>query len=171
VANLRAFAREPASLDRRWRTLIGDAVAAGAIDDQIDAGVLRHVLRCTMLQVGIMVWERGAPAGDPGPSRTATSIIFDGLAEARLQERRGMILDVARSQFAQRGPEATTMRDIADVAGIPAGNLYRYFASKDAMVTEVLSEFSDRLLEAYRDVLRAASSVAETLEAICWLLD
>ena len=230
LANLRAFARdiaevshrhraalqlswyeaaptassEPGRLDRRWRTLIGDAVAAGAIDDKIDAGVLRHVLRCTMLQVGIMVWDRGAPAGGPrAVADCATAIIFDGLAavrprlsgpgvagksaaeravaeararwnregEARLRERRGMILDVARSQFAQRGPEATTMRDIADVVGIPAGNLYRYFASKDAMVTEILSEFSDRLLEAYRDVLGAGSSVVETLEAICWLLD
>ena len=46
-----------------------------------------------------------------------------------------MILDVARDQFAQLGFEATTMRDIADAAGIPAGNLYRYFNSKDAMVT------------------------------------
>jgi AcrR family transcriptional regulator len=63
------------------------------------------------------------------------------------------------------------MRDIAHVAGIPAGNLYRYFTSKDAMVTEVLSEFSDQMLDAYRDVLGAGSSVVETLEAICWLLD
>ena len=196
---------EPASHDRRWRTLISAAVAAGAIGDRIDATVLRHVLRSTMLQVGVMVWERGAPAGGPrAVADCATSIIFDGLAakrpgasgqsqaedpdaaaravaaararwnsegEDRLRQRRGMILDVARSQFAQRGPEATTMRDIADVAGIPAGNLYRYFPSKDAMVTAVLSEFSDRLLDAYTDVLGAGSPVVETLEAICWLLD
>lgn len=196
---------EPASLDRRWRTLIDAAVAAGAVDAAIDTRVLRHVLRSTMLQVGVMVWERGAPAGGPrAVADCATSIVFDGLAakrpgacgrpgaagepaaaravaeararwnreaEGRLRERRGMILDVARTQFAQRGPEATTMRDIADVAGIPAGNLYRYFPSKDAMVTEVLSEFSDRLLDAYRDVLGAGSPVVETLEAICWLLD
>lgn len=200
---------EPASLDRRWRTLIGAAVAAGAIDARVDTRVLRHVLRCTMLQVGVMVFERGAPSGGPrAVADCATSIIFDGLAakrpgvsgqagpagkpaaaraaahavaeararwnreaEARLRERRGTILDVARDLFAQRGPEATTMRDIADVAGIPAGNLYRYFESKDAMVAEILAEFSDRLLDAYTGVLGAGSPAVETLEAICWLLD
>jgi AcrR family transcriptional regulator len=40
-------------------------------------------------------------------------------------QRRGQVLDAARSQFALRGFEATTMRDIADAAGITASNLYR----------------------------------------------
>jgi hypothetical protein len=41
------------------------------------------------------------------------------------------------------------------------------------MISAILSEFSDRLLEAYQEVL-AASGVrrsAQSLEAICWLLD
>jgi AcrR family transcriptional regulator len=92
-------------------------------------------------------------------------------ARSRLRERPGMILDVARAEFAQRGFEATTMRDIADAAGLSAGNLYRYFESKDAMVTAILSEFSDRLLAAYREVLAVGTQAVESLEAICWLLD
>jgi AcrR family transcriptional regulator len=189
---------EPASLDRRWRELI--SAAAGVLDDGVDTRVLRHVLRATTLQVGVMKWERGAPPGGPrAVADCTTSIVFDGLASpaalvglsesaatrvvgaARARwageaadgrrERRGMILDTARTLFARRGFEATTMRDIADAAGIQAGNLYRYFPSKDAMAAEILSGFSDRLTGAYTEVLDAGARVAETLEAICWLLD
>jgi AcrR family transcriptional regulator len=203
---------QPASLDRHWRMLISAAVGAGAIDPDLDTRVLRHVLRATTLQVGVMTWERGAPAGGPqAVADCATSILFDGLAApppgspgpalsnrsappetgesvaARVvgaartrwadeaadgrRQRRGMILDTARTLFARRGFEATTVRDIADGAGLQAGNLYRYFPSKDAMAAEILSGFSDRLLDAYQEVLDAGASAAETLEALCWLLD
>lgn len=92
-------------------------------------------------------------------------------ARARQQDRRGVIFNAARAQFALRGFEATTMRDIADAAGLPAGNIYRYFESKDAMVSEILSEFSDRLLDAYQAVLAVGAPAAESLDALCWLLD
>jgi AcrR family transcriptional regulator len=209
-ASLKTVVRaQPASLDRHWRTLISAASAAGAIDGRIDTRVLRHVLRDTTLQVGIMVWEHGAPAGGPrAVADCLTSVIFDGLAaapspgkppspgdgpgegksaaarvvarareqwtaaaEAGRRERGGMILDTARTLFARHGFEATTMRDIAEEAGLQAGNLYRYFPSKDAMVSQILSGFSDRLLAAYTEVLDAGSPVTQTLEAICWLLD
>jgi AcrR family transcriptional regulator len=206
---LKAVVRaQPASLDGRWRDLIGAAAAAGVIDEQVDPRILRHVLRETMPKAGVMVWERGAPDGGPAAfADCVTSVIFDGLAalesvppregaspeaggkspairavsEARAQwtveaeqrqgERPGLILDVARAEFAQHGFEATTVRDIADAAGLSPGNLYRYFESKDAMVTTILSEFSDRLLAAYTEVLAAGAGAVESVEAICWLLD
>jgi AcrR family transcriptional regulator len=206
---LRAVVRaQPASLDGRWRDLIGVAAAAGAIDEEADPRILRHVLRETMPKAGVMVWERGAPDGGPAAfAGCVTSVIFDGLvaprsvqpravsspdpggkspairavseararwaaeAEQRQRERQGLILDVARAEFAQRGLEATTVRDIADAAGLSPGNLYRYFESKDAMVTTILSEFSDRLLAAYTQVLAAGAGAVESVEAICWLLD
>jgi AcrR family transcriptional regulator len=117
-----------------------------------------------------------APPESHGKSRaigvvTEARAQWTAQARARLRERPGMILDVARTQFAQRGFEATTMRDIADAAGLSAGNLYRYFESKDAMVTAILSEFSDRLLDAYQEVLAVGAPAVESLEAICWLLD
>jgi AcrR family transcriptional regulator len=210
-ASLKTVVRaQPASLDRHWRTLISAASSAGAIDGRIDTRVLRHVLRDTTLQVGIMVWERGAPAGGPrAVADCLTSIIFDGLAaapalgkgtpgngtletagksaaarvvtrareqwtaaaDAGRRERGGLILDTARTLFARHGFEATTMRDIAEEAGLQAGNLYRYFPSKDAMVSQILSGLSDRLTSAYTEVLEAGSPVTQTLEAICWLLD
>jgi AcrR family transcriptional regulator len=186
---------EPPSLDRRWRSLISAASAAGALKDGVDPRILRHVLHQTTVQ---QTGEWGI-AAEPGAfADCITTLLFDGLAvsaparqetskatqvvaDARARwaadaaqgrrERRGQVLDVARSQFALRGFEATTMRDIADAAGLTASNLYRYFRSKDSMIREILGHFSDRLLEAYRDVIRAGSSVTETLDAILWLLD
>ena len=43
--------------------------------------------------------------------------------------------------FAERGLRATTVRDIADSAGILSGSLYHHFSSKEEMVDEVLREF------------------------------
>jgi AcrR family transcriptional regulator len=62
------------------------------------------------------------------------------------------------------------MRNIADAAGITAGNLYRYVESKDSLIAEVLGAFSDRLTDAYHEVLSAGSTAAQALDAIVWLL-
>jgi AcrR family transcriptional regulator len=101
-------------------------------------------------------------------NETARQWAFD--ARERMAGRRGAVLAAARDQFALRGFESTTMRDIADTAGLTASNLYRYFKSKESMITEILGDFSDRLLTAYQAVLDSGSSVIETLDALMWLL-
>ena len=63
---------------------------------------------------------------------------------------REMILKAARGKFARKGFLKTSMRDIADAAGMGVGNVYNYFAGKDelfqAVVRPVTDEFK-RLLE------------------------
>ena len=49
-------------------------------------------------------------------------------------DRRGRILDAAERCFVRAGFHRTTIQDIAAEARMSAGNLYRYFPSKDAMV-------------------------------------
>ena len=44
------------------------------------------------------------------------------------------ILDAAESCFASSGFHSTTMQDICKAAGISAGALYVYFASKEALI-------------------------------------
>ena len=51
--------------------------------------------------------------------------------------RRDELLELAAVMFAERGLRATTVRDIADSAGILSGSLYHHFASKEEMVDEV----------------------------------
>ena len=55
--------------------------------------------------------------------------------------------------FAERGLRATTVRDIADSAGILSGSLYHHFASKEEMVDEVLRGFLDWLFERYEQIV------------------
>lgn len=49
-------------------------------------------------------------------------------------ERRVTILEAAERAFVRFGFHAATMNQVADEAGMSAGNLYRYFPSKEAIV-------------------------------------
>lgn len=61
------------------------------------------------------------------------------------------ILDTALKLFRKRGFERTTMRDIAQAAGLSLGAAYHYFPSKEALVRayyEWMQEEHERLMEA-----------------------
>jgi AcrR family transcriptional regulator len=67
--------------------------------------------------------------------------------------RRDELLDLAATMFAERGLRATTVRDIADSAGILSGSLYHHFKSKEQMVEEVLRDFLDWLFTRYQEIV------------------
>src|SRR3954470_22493915 len=67
--------------------------------------------------------------------------------------RRNELLELAAAMFAERGLRATTVRDIADAAGILSGSLYHHFASKEEMVDEVLRNFLDALFARYQEIV------------------
>ena len=50
------------------------------------------------------------------------------------EERRAHILEAGERAFVRYGFHAATMMQVADEAGMSAGNLYRYFPSKEAIV-------------------------------------
>jgi TetR/AcrR family transcriptional regulator, repressor for uid operon len=50
------------------------------------------------------------------------------------EDRRAHILECAERAFVRYGFHAATMTQVADEAGMSAGNLYRYFPSKEAIV-------------------------------------
>ena len=80
--------------------------------------------------------------------------------------RRQELLDLAAELFAERGVQATTVRDIADAAGILSGSLYHHFHSKEAMVDEILRGFLDELFGSYREIIDAGLDARATLEAL-----
>jgi AcrR family transcriptional regulator len=53
---------------------------------------------------------------------------------------RRRILDAAAAAFAREGMEAVSMNDVAAAAGLQTGSLYFHFASKEALIEEVLRE-------------------------------
>ncbi len=77
--------------------------------------------------------------------------------------RRDELLSTAGRLFAENGLRSTTVRDIADAAGILSGSLYHHFDSKDSMVDEILRGFLDRLFGSYREIAAADLSARETI--------
>lgn len=77
---------------------------------------------------------------------------------AQPASRRDELLDLAATMFAERGLKATTVRDIADSAGILSGSLYHHFKSKEQMVEEVLKDFLDWLFARYQEILDQEAS-------------
>lgn len=80
--------------------------------------------------------------------------------------RRDELLVVASGLFAERGLRTTTVRDIADAAGILSGSLYHHFDSKETMVDEILRRFLDSLFESYHEVVGAGLPARETLTGL-----
>ncbi|MFF4826733.1 TetR/AcrR family transcriptional regulator [Streptomyces sp. NPDC001312] len=81
-------------------------------------------------------------------------------------ERREEILATAAEVFAAQGYNATTVRKIADAAGMLAGSLYYHFDSKESMLDEILSTFLEDLWGRYDAVLAAGLGPRETIEAL-----
>ena len=81
-------------------------------------------------------------------------------------ERRDELLDIAAELFADRGLKATTVRDIAEAAGILSGSLYHHFDSKETMVDEILRSFLDDLFGEYDAILDRKLPPRERFEAI-----
>ncbi len=87
-------------------------------------------------------------------------------AAAAPRDRRRELLATAAEVFAEQGYNATTVRKIADHAGMLAGSLYYHFDSKESMLEEILRTFLDELWDGYDAVLDAGLGPRETLEAL-----
>jgi TetR/AcrR family transcriptional regulator, cholesterol catabolism regulator len=73
---------------------------------------------------------------------------------------------LAGELFAQKGYRATTVREIADAAGILSGSLYHHFDSKESIGDEILSSFINEVLADYRAAVTSAGSPRSVLEQI-----
>ena len=61
--------------------------------------------------------------------------------EEKSERSRRAVLDAALRLFAQQGYRATTMREIADAAGVSTGNVYHHFPDKETIFRELLDEY------------------------------
>jgi AcrR family transcriptional regulator len=64
------------------------------------------------------------------------------------EETRRRLKKAAAVEFAERGPDGTTMTRIAERAGINKERLYKYFGDKQAMFAAVLTDELDKLAAA-----------------------
>ena len=98
---------------------------------------------------------------------TAGELVVRRRLTAPQQERRGRILTVARELAASGGYEAVVMRDVAERSGVALGTLYRYFASKDHLLAEVLVAWGGDL----EDGLRRSPAQGELRQRITSVLE
>ncbi|MBO0842346.1 MAG: TetR/AcrR family transcriptional regulator [Nocardioides sp.] len=80
--------------------------------------------------------------------------------------RRAELLSLAGDMFATKGFAQTTVRDIADGAGILSGSLYHHFTSKEAMLTELLSGFLDGLHSRFSAIVEAGDDPRADLDGL-----
>jgi AcrR family transcriptional regulator len=66
--------------------------------------------------------------------------------DAGRPSRREQILRAAAQLFAERGARAVGVDDVGAAVGVTGPAIYRHFASKDAMLAEMLVRISERLL-------------------------
>jgi AcrR family transcriptional regulator len=81
-------------------------------------------------------------------------------------KRRDQILAEAGRLFAAHGFHGVTVADIGAACGISGPALYKHFASKEAMLSELLISVSEELLAAGRVRVAAAESPADALAAL-----
>ena len=67
--------------------------------------------------------------------------------------RRDALIAIAADLFAERGYRSTTVREIAEAAGVLSGSLYHHFDSKESIIDELLSSYLDELLATYREIV------------------
>ena len=75
---------------------------------------------------------------------------------ADYEAQRAAILDHAAEAFAAAGYAACTMADVARVSGASKARLYHYYASKEAILYDLLDRHTQALLDIALDVRSAA---------------
>src|ERR1700733_6477127 len=107
-----------------------------------------------------------APAPAPAPARRP------GAVRARSKLRREEILAAAAGLFARRGFHGVSIDDIGAAVGMSGPALYRHFAGKEAVLSEMLVGISQRLLaEGSRRVIAAPDAAAALDALLRWHID
>ncbi|MDO8834019.1 MAG: TetR/AcrR family transcriptional regulator, partial [Vicinamibacterales bacterium] len=81
---------------------------------------------------------------------------------------RTQVLDAALALFSHQGYRATSMRDIAERAGVSTGNVYHHFKDKETIFRELLDQYWRAIADPEFPINRAlrTGSFPENLEAI-----
>ncbi|MEU5992497.1 TetR/AcrR family transcriptional regulator [Spirillospora sp. NPDC047418] len=81
------------------------------------------------------------------------------------QARRERLIDSARELALAGGYPAVTMHDVADRAGVARATVYRYFATKDHLLTEVAASWAHHVTDDI-DALAVGDTQLERLTAL-----
>lgn len=88
---------------------------------------------------------------------------MSGKREQNKRKNRQAILDAAQQLFIQRGFEDTRIDDLARTAGIGKGTVYSYFASKEAILLELIANMRINIHQQFADNNDDNAPVADQL--------
>jgi len=148
-----------------------DGAARAEASDQYGAGLFAMVTHgrtsgwATRHTKGVIT---NADSG--GPRTRATGTGGGGRrgrgSPALASERREHLVRLAAQLFAEKGFQATTVRNIAEEAGILSGSLYHHFDSKESIVDEILAGFFNEIMAAYQGVIDEGRSPRDTIASL-----
>ncbi len=89
----------------------------------------------------------------------------------KAEQTRGAIVAAAMRQFRSAGYDRTTMRSVAQEAGVSVGNAYYYFTSKEHLIQAFYDDLRDQHEAASSGVLDTQAGFAARLEGVllAWL--
>lgn len=94
------------------------------------------------------------------------------MSDTRTGTRRAVILAAAAELFARRGFHGVSIEDLGRAVGTSGPALYRHFPGKQALLSAMLLDISERLLAEGRSRATSASTPASALDAlIAWHVD
>ncbi|HEY3684741.1 MAG TPA: TetR/AcrR family transcriptional regulator [Streptosporangiaceae bacterium] len=188
-----AMNHHPAALHRVWRSAV-NGLAGLPVNPGFDPGMLTwafealsvntstgepsdleaaHLaeLACDTLLHGVVVdCPDDATLDASVPLAAAKAEIANWTPGVDGTDTRSQIVAAARREFARRGYDATTIRDIAAASGVRMGTLYRRIDSKESIFTEIVESYAGQLDAALRAALTSpAGSEAETIDAVAYV--
>lgn len=83
------------------------------------------------------------------------------LSESDVADFRDRLCDVAEKLFAEKGPDAVTMRQLASELGVSPMTPYRYFADKEDILAAVRTNGFNRFAEALETALSSTAGSAK----------
>ncbi|QNI08224.1 TetR/AcrR family transcriptional regulator [Mycobacterium kubicae] len=159
----------PTLADRICQTMLQvglDVIRHNSSADQVAA------LMCRITLQGLASDPPSDAALDASNALAAASEVIASWAddsEADPSDKAAHLRAVARTEFGRKGYEVTTIRDIASVAGLGTGTVYRVIGSKDQLLASIMRSFGQKVEAGWVAVLRSTASPVEKLDALSWV--
>ncbi len=90
----------------------------------------------------------------------------NGKRKATPGEKRKVIFQAAIKVFSEDGYHGATMDKIALVSGVGKGSLYRYFKSKEDLLTELLSEKYEEIIKEFNAIFSKEPDLIRQIEEL-----
>jgi AcrR family transcriptional regulator len=118
---------------------------------------VRHLKMCRLNEF---------PGGD-GTSSMKTNLALESRSDRKKRRNREALIEAAYKLMTEKGVDAATMVEIAEMADVGAGTAYNYFQSKDELAVCVMEQVMHRLAERIEAVTNTFSDPAQVYAFGC----